>query len=95
MLDNNSNGDGVEIEGVEVQGMEVVWIGVGVGCTDCAVLVGVVETIDLGSDTMKDLELARVYNNGRNKNKQWEREREREREVFGENSKNMYFTSLI
>ena len=30
---------------------------------------------------LKDLELARVYNNGRNKNKQWEKER-KEREKF-------------
>ena len=39
-------------------------------CTDCAMSVGVVEAIDLGSDTIKDLELARAYNNGGNKNKQ-------------------------
>ena len=39
-------------------------------CTDCAMSVGVVEAIDLGSNTMKYLELARVYNNGKNENKQ-------------------------
>ena len=39
-------------------------------CTDCAVSAGVVEAIDLGSDTIKDLELARAYKNGGNKNKQ-------------------------
>ena len=65
-----SNGDGVEVEGVDVEGMEVVWIGVGNVCTDCAVSAGVVEAIDLGSDTIKDLELARAYKNGGNKNKQ-------------------------
>ena len=60
MLDSNSNGDGVEITVVE--GMEVVCVGV--VCTDCAVLFGFVEAIDLGSDTMKALELNRVFNNG-------------------------------
>ena len=39
-------------------------------CTYCVVSVGVVKAIDLGSDTIKDLELARAYNNGGNKNKQ-------------------------
>ena len=39
-------------------------------CTDCAVSASVVEAIDLGSDTIKDLELARAYKNGGNKNKQ-------------------------
>ena len=53
-------------------------------CTDCAVSVGVVEAIDLGSDTIKDLELARAYKNGGNKNKQYGRRRERE--VSRENS---------
>ena len=64
MLESNSNGDGVEAEGVEVEGMEVVWIGVGVVCIDCAVSVGVVVAMDLGSNTKKDLKLARVHNNG-------------------------------
>ena len=60
MLDSNSNGDGVEITVVE--GMEVVWVGV--VCIDYAVSFGFVEAIDLGSNTMNDLELNRVYNNG-------------------------------
>ena len=49
-------------------------------CTDCAVSFGFVEAIDLGSDTMKDLELNRVYNNGgKVRSNKCERERERER----------------
>ena len=75
MLDSNSNGDGVEITVVE--GMEVVWVGV--VCTDCAVSFGYVEAIDLGFDTMKVLELNRVFNNGRKTKNQQMRERERER----------------
>ena len=64
MLDSNNNGDGVEITVVE--GMEVAWVGVRVGvvCIDCVVSFGFVEAIDLGSNTMNDLELNRVYNNG-------------------------------
>ena len=88
MLDSNSNGDGVEITVVE--GLEVLWTGVGVGvvCTDCAVSFGFVEAIDLGSNTMKDLELNRVYNNGgKVRTNKWERERERERERFLERIK--------
>ena len=58
-------------------------------CTDCAVSFGFLEAIDPGSDTMKVLELNRVFNNGRKtKNRQMkerEREREREREISGEN----------
>ena len=49
-------------------------------CTDRAVSFGFVEAIDLGSDTMKDLELNRVFNNGRKTKNQQMRERERERE---------------
>ena len=33
-------------------------------CIDCVVSFGFVEAIDLGSNTMNDLELNRVYNNG-------------------------------
>ena len=40
---------------------------------------------------LKDLELARVYNNGRNKNKQWEKERkERERSFWREFQENVF-----
>ena len=80
MLDSNSNGDGVEITVVE--GMEVVWVGV--VCTDRAVSFGFVEAIDLGSDTMKDLELNRVFNNGGKTKNQQMRERERERDFWRE-----------
>ena len=48
-------------------------------CTDCAVSFGFVEAIDLGFDTMKVLELNRVFNNGRKTKNQQMRERERER----------------
>ena len=79
MLDSNSNSDGVEITIVEVEGMEVVWIGVGVVCTDCAVSVGFVEAIDLGSDTMKDFGAYQsVQQWWTSKNKQM-REREKKR----------------
>ena len=63
-------------------------------CTDCAVSFGFVEAIDLGSDTMKVLELNRVFNNGgKNKNQQM---REREKERFLERVKmKMYFHNLI
>ena len=54
-------------------------------CTDCAMSFGFVEAIDLGSDTMKDLELNRVFNNGGKTKNQQMREREREREISGEN----------
>ena len=61
-------------------------------CTDRAVSFGFVEAIDLGSDTMKDLELNRVFNNGgKTKNQQM-----RERERFLERIKmKMYFPHLI
>ena len=47
-------------------------------CTDRAVSFGFVEAIDLGSDTMKDLELNRVFNNGGKTKNQQMRERERD-----------------
>ena len=55
----NNNGDcieveDVEVEGAKVEGMVVGWIGV--VCTDCAMSVGVVEAMDLSSDTMKEFE---------------------------------------
>ena len=65
-------------------------------CTDRAVSFGFVEAIDLGSDTMKDLELNRVFNNGGKTKNQQMRERERERERFLERIKmKMYFPHLI
>ena len=61
-------------------------------CTDCAVSFGFVEAIDLGFDTMKVLELNRVFNNGGKTKNQQMRERERERERFLERIKmKMYF----
>ena len=87
MLDSNSNGDGVEITVVE--GMEVVWVGV--VRTDCAVSFGFVEAIDLGFDTMKDLKLNRVYNNGeKTRTNKWERGRERERDFWRELNWNVF-----
>ena len=58
-MERNNNGDwipvgNVEVDGTEVEGMVVGWIGV--VCMDWVALVGVVEVIDLGSDTMKEFE---------------------------------------
>ena len=60
--------------------------------TDCAMSFGFLEAIDPGSDTMKVLELNRVFNNGGKTKNQQMRERERERERFLERIKmKMYF----
>ena len=53
-------------------------------CTDCAVSFEFVEAIDLGSDTMKVLELNRVFNNGRKNKNQQMKKRERERDFWRE-----------
>ena len=50
VLESNNNGDCIEVEDVEVEGVEVEV------CTDCAMSVGVVEAMDLSSDTMKEFE---------------------------------------
>ena len=69
MLESNSNGDGVEVEGVEVEGMEVVWIWSWSCVQRLCYVSWCCQAMDLGSDTMKDLKLARVHNNGGNKDK--------------------------
>ena len=58
-MERNNNGDwipvgNVEVDNTEVEGMVVGWIGV--VCMDWVASVGVVEVIDLGSDTMKEFE---------------------------------------